>query len=600
LSRSFDLAVVGGGHAGCEAALVAARSGLNTALVTLRVDGIGELSCNPAMGGLAKGHLVREIDALGGQIGLASDRATLFRHTLNLSRGAAVRGTRAQVDRFFYRDEMGELLQKTPHLRLIAGRVDRLLQASGRCVGLELGDGSQIHARAVVLTTGTFLGAVCHRGDWQQAGGRIDETEVDQGTITAQLQALGLRTLRLKTGTCPRLDRDSIDFDQLKIQRSDPAMSGFSDHPEAKSQRPMQPCWAAASNPRVHDVVRQNLHRSPIRRDGFDALGPRYCPSFEDKVERFSHRDSHQLFLEPEGIESRQLYVGGMSTSMPAEVQQAMLQAIPGLEAVRVLQWGYCVAYDAVDPVQLEPSLEVTALPGLYLAGQLNGTSGYEEAAAQGFWAGINALRSLRDEPPFLLRRDQAYMAVLMDDLTTRGVTEPYRMLTSRAEYRLELRESSAFLRLHEEAKAIGVVSQERLEQREGRREAIDQARSQLESSRSGGRSGWQHLSRPHSDLEAIAQAHEVTLPADGMDREEIQAQARYAGYIERERRRLRRYADLDRIMIPVGFDFSARPGLSTEAAELLQRVQPRSLGQASRIPGMTPAATHLLAMSLK
>jgi len=285
---------------------------------------------------------------------------------------------------------------------------------------------------------------------------------------------------------------------------------------------------------------------------------------------------------------------------MPIEVQQAMLQAISGLEAVRVLQWGYCVAYDAVDPVQLEPTLEVTALPGLYLAGQLNGTSGYEEAAAQGFWAGLNAVRSLRGEAPFLLGRDQAYMAVLMDDLTTRGVTEPYRMLTSRAEYRLELRESSAFLRLHDEAKNIGLVDPQRLAQREQRQDAIVEARSNLEASRSGGRSAWQQLSRPHSQLETIARDHEVVLPTQAMDREELQAQARYAGYIERERRRLRRYADLDRIAIPVGFDFSVRPGLSTEAAELLQRVQPRSLGQASRIPGMTPAATHLLAMSLK
>jgi len=600
VSTLFDLAVVGGGHAGCEAALVAARSGLKTALVTLRLNGIGQLSCNPAMGGLAKGHLVRELDALGGHIGLASDRATLFRHTLNLSRGSAVRGTRAQVDRFFYGEEMGQTLRETPHLTLIEGRVDHLLEVSGRCTGLRLGDGSQIDSRAVVLTTGTFLGAICHRGDWTQPGGRIDETEVDQGTITAQLKALGLRTLRLKTGTCPRLDRESINFDQLKIQTSDLADSGFSDHPEAQGQRPIQPCWATSSNEAVHDVVRRNLHRSPIRREEFDALGPRYCPSFEDKVERFAHRESHQLFLEPEGVESRQLYLGGMSTSMPAEVQQVMLEAIPGLEAVRVLQWGYCVAYDAVDPIQLEPTLEVTALPGLYLAGQLNGTSGYEEAAAQGFWAGMNAVRSLRNEASFLLGRDEAYMAVLMDDLTTRGITEPYRMLTSRAEYRLELRESSAFIRLHAQAGELGLVSKERLESRERRHAEIIEARGQLESKRSSGQSGWQQLSRPHSDLKAITDELQVTRPSLAMDQEELQAQARYAGYIERERRRLRRYADLDRIKIPMDFDFGDRPGLSTEAVELLQRVRPRSLGQASRIPGMTPAATHLLAMSLK
>lgn len=599
-SYDCELAVVGGGHAGCEAALAAARSGIDTVLVTLRASGIGELSCNPAMGGLAKGHLIYELDALGGQIGITSDRSTLFSHRLNLSRGPAVRGTRAQVDRFYYRSQMRATIEATAKLRVVEARVDHLLEAGGRCRGLALGDGAEIRAAAVVLTTGTFLGAVCHRGEWSQPGGRLDEPDVDKGSITAQLQALGLRTLRLKTGTCPRLDRRSIDFDQLKIQRSDPAIGGFSDDPQAQAQLPAQVCWSAASNEEVHEIVRSQMHRSPIRRSGFDALGPRYCPSFEDKVERFAHRDSHQLFLEPEGTESPQIYLGGMSTSMPAEVQEQMLKAIPGLQQVKVMQWGYCVAYDAVDPLQLEPSLEVTALPGLFLAGQLNGTSGYEEAAAQGFWAGINAVRQLRREPAFQLRRDQAYMAVLMDDLTTRGVTEPYRMLTSRAEYRLELRESSAFSRLHEAATSLGLVSQQRLDQRIQRMERIDQARGALEGHRIEGTTGWEALRRPHSDLMALAQRYDVDVPDSAMDRQELQAQARYQGYIERERRRLQRYADLDRIRIPHGFDFTSRSGLSTEAVELLRRVQPRSLGQASRIPGMTPAATHLLAMSLR
>jgi tRNA uridine 5-carboxymethylaminomethyl modification enzyme len=407
-----QIIVIGGGHAGCEAALAAARSGASTMLVTLRASGIGELSCNPAMGGLAKGHLIRELDALGGEIGRMTDRTTLFRHTLNRSRGPAVRGTRAQVDRPLYRQLMQEVVAKQAGLEVVEGRVCGFLSEDDRCAGVELADGRELRSDAVILTTGTFLGAICHRGKEETPGGRHGETEVDDGSISAQLRGLGLRLQRLKTGTCPRIHRDSIDYSKLDIQFSESDTPAFSDAGESGPTKEIN-CWGVRTNPNLHDVVRDNLHRASIYGGRLGAEGPRYCPSFEDKISRFGERDSHQLWLEPEGLESPQMYLGGMSTSLPRDVQEEMLKRLPGFEQAEVLVWGYAVAYDAIDPIQLDRHLMVRQLPGLYLAGQINGTSGYEEAAAQGFWAAINAWRTINNEPEFVLARDQAYMGVL-------------------------------------------------------------------------------------------------------------------------------------------------------------------------------------------
>ena len=592
-----QIIVIGGGHAGCEAALAAARSGARTVLVTLRASGIGELSCNPAMGGLAKGHLIRELDALGGEIGRMTDRTTLFRHTLNRSRGPAVRGARAQVDRPLYRTLMQEVVLNQDRLEVIEGRVCGFLTDNGRCVGVELADGQRLTSEAVILTTGTFLGAICHRGDVETPGGRHGETEVDDGSISAQLRQLGLRLQRLKTGTCPRIHRDSIDYSQLDPQYNESDTPPFSD---AGVQGPSKTinCWGVRTNPKLHDVVRENLHRAPMYSGSIEAEGPRYCPSFEDKIARFGQRDSHQLWLEPEGLESPQMYLGGLSTSLPQNVQAEMLKRLPGFERAEVLVWGYAVAYDAVDPIQLDRHLMVRQLPGLYLAGQINGTSGYEEAAAQGLGGAENAWRRMNDEPEFVLARDQAYMGVLIDDLTTRGCREPYRMLTSRAEYRLELRESNAWLRLLEPAAELGLVSDQRLEARRLRAQRLEQARDRLKSHRHQGVSAWDRLLRPQEDADALLDELDIGLA--GSDRGELIASGRYAGYIARERRRLAAQRDLDRVRIPQNFDYSGRPSLSNEAIERLQAVRPETLGQAARISGVTPAAVQVIALSLR
>ena len=592
-----QIIVIGGGHAGCEAALAAARSGASTVLVTLRASGIGELSCNPAMGGLAKGHLIRELDALGGEIGRMTDRTTLFRHTLNRSRGPAVRGTRAQVDRPLYRQLMQEVVAKQAGLEVVEGRVCGFLSEDDRCAGVELADGRELRSDAVILTTGTFLGAICHRGQEETPGGRHGETEVDDGSISAQLRSLGLRLQRLKTGTCPRIHRDSIDYSKLDIQFSESDTPAFSDAGEPGPDQEIN-CWGVRTNPNLHDVVRDNLHRASIYGGRLGAEGPRYCPSFEDKISRFGERDSHQLWLEPEGLESPQMYLGGMSTSLPRDVQEEMLKRLPGFEQAEVLVWGYAVAYDAIDPIQLDRHLMVRQLPGLYLAGQINGTSGYEEAAAQGFWAAINAWRTINHEPEFVLARDQAYMGVLIDDLTTRGCREPYRMLTSRAEYRLELRESNAWLRLAKEAHELGLVSAERLAARDRRYERIEAARKALHAKRHQGVSAWDRLLRPQEDAETILDDAGVNLA--GSDRAELVASGRYAGYIARERRRLAAQRDLDRVRIPTEFDYAGRPSLSNEAVERLEAVRPETLGQAARISGVTPAAVQVIALSLR
>lgn len=592
-----QIIVIGGGHAGCEAALAAARSGASTILITLRRSGIGELSCNPAMGGLAKGHLIRELDALGGEIGRMTDRTTLFRHTLNRSRGPAVRGTRAQVDRPLYRTLMQGVIDAQANLEVIEGRVCGFLTESGRCIGVELAGGRHLHSQAVILTTGTFLGAVCHRGEEETPGGRHGETDVDDGSISAQLRQLGLRLQRLKTGTCPRLHRDSIDYSQLAPQYSEtdtPPFSDAGDHGPGKEIN----CWGVRTNPDLHDVVRDNLHRAPMYAGTIEAEGPRYCPSFEDKIARFGQRDSHQLWLEPEGLESPQMYLGGLSTSLPQAVQEEMLKRLPGFERAEVLVWGYAVAYDAVDPIQLDRHLMVRKLPGLYLAGQINGTSGYEEAAAQGFWAALNAWRSITDQPEFILARDQAYMGVLIDDLTTRGCREPYRMLTSRAEYRLELRESNAWLRLLEPAEQLGLVSEQRLQARRLRAERLDEAKRRLQAHREKGVSAWDRLLRPQDDADALLDGLGIGLT--GSDRGELIASGRYAGYIARERRRLAAQRDLDKVRIPQHFDYAGRPSLSNEAIERLQAVRPETLGQAARISGVTPAAVQVIALGLR
>ena len=594
----LDVLVIGGGHAGVEAALACARSGVRTALITHRAETIGRMSCNPAIGGIGKSHLVREIDALGGSMALAADRAAIHVRVLNHSKGPAVHATRVQTDRELYRNAIQNLIRQQNGLEIMEAAVGDLIVRNGIVRGVRTEQGSLLHAHAVILATGTFLGGIMHVGNEQIAGGRIgDPASVH---LAQRLRELMPRSGRLKTGTPPRIDGRSIDWSHTKAQPGDSPPPRLSRRSPPETQARQVSCHLTRTTPQTHDIIRAHLHLSPLHSGAINSRGPRYCPSIEDKIERFAERDGHQIFIEPEGLNTDWVYPNGISTSLPRAVQEQFVRTIPGFAQAKLVRHGYAIEYDFFDPCQLDPSLQCKDLPGLYLAGQINGTTGYEEAAAQGLLAGINAAACVQQKEPWWPRRDEAYLGVMIDDLITRGVDEPYRMFTSRAEYRLRLREDNADLRLTETGRRLNLVDDAQWAAFTVRREALKQELDRLRQTRVGEHTLATLLCRPGAQYtETVEQIADYPQVPEDIGRQ-AQIELRYDGYIQRFDREIENMRRDENRHLPHGMDYHAMTALSHEAREKLSHRRPATLGMAARIPGITPVAIDILRVHLK
>lgn len=613
IKGEYDAVVVGAGHAGCEAALACARTGLNTALLTLNLDNVAFMACNPSIGGTAKGHLVRELDALGGEMGVLIDKTMLQIRMLNLGKGAAVHSLRAQADKNVYHTQMKKTLENTPNLHVLQCEAQEILTENGHVTGVKTTFGGTLKAKTVILCTGVYLNSHILAGEWLQKSGPSGFAPATR--LTRSLANLGFKIRRFKTGTPARIDKRTIDFSKCEIQEGEKHVYPFSFMSERVPEK-QTPCYLTYTNTKTHDIIRANLHRSPLYNGTVIGTGPRYCPSIETKVERFKDKERHQIFLEPEGADTNEIYVQGMSTSLPHDVQEQIYHSVAGLEHCEIMRYAYAIEYDCIDSLDLLPTLEYKNVKGLYCAGQINGTSGYEEAAAQGLMAGLNASLAVREKPPVILRRDQAYIGVLIDDLVTKGTNEPYRMMTSRAEHRIFLRQDNADFRLTEIGREAGLVTDERydvfnrkkqqkndlykrLEQVLPEEKTRDLVLKYCDNPPKGGLKIRELITR-NIPIEEIKQAFGIfdDLPWDLLD--SVETEIRYSGYLEKENREIEKAKKLEQKVLPEDIDYSKIEGLRLEAKEKLNKIRPLNLGQAARISGVNPADVAVLMVYLK